>query len=148
MKSNNLSGKQWTMFLAIVIVVGLVAGFVGSFVGTSITGNTIRNYRNAVKLSPSGNSRVDSWFPYSDGNVYLTADGANPRGGGFIFRQRVNNTYNTLAEIDSNGRFILSDSLANPNNSSSSYPYNNTSQYAYACLDDNGVIIRRSTQCN
>jgi len=85
MNDTNLNKKQWVSVIAVVLIVGLVAGFVGNFVSSSITGNTIKNYANAVGLYPYGNKYLDSWFPYTNGNVYITADGTE--NGSIIFRK-------------------------------------------------------------
>ena len=107
-----ISKKQWMTLIAVVVVVGLLAGFVGNFINSAITGQAITHYRNAVWIHPSENIRVDSWFPWREGNVYLTGD-SSKSGGGLIVRTRnpQNLGYNTLASIDKQGNMKIEGDL-------------------------------------
>ncbi|HRZ85158.1 MAG TPA: hypothetical protein P5277_00075 [Candidatus Paceibacterota bacterium] len=114
MTKTKIDSKQLAVLIGVVIVVGLVAGIIGSSVGNTLTGKVTLSNNAAgtgtYRIRPEG-TNADTWLPYSDGNVYLTSNGAKS-GAGFVLRKWLNgSSYSNLMTIDKWGNMTVSGNL-------------------------------------
>ncbi|HRZ85866.1 MAG TPA: hypothetical protein P5277_03735 [Candidatus Paceibacterota bacterium] len=117
MVKNNLGvlqTKQLAVLFGAVLIVGLVAGVIGSSVGNALTGKVTLSNNAAgtgtYRIRPEG-TNADTWLPYSDGNVYLTSNGAKS-GAGFVLRKWLSgSTFQNLMTIDKNGNMVVNGNL-------------------------------------
>ncbi|HRZ85908.1 MAG TPA: hypothetical protein P5277_03950 [Candidatus Paceibacterota bacterium] len=138
MAKNNLGvlqTKQLAILFGAVIVVGLVAGVIGSSVGNALTGKvTLTNNvagTGTYRIRPEG-TYADTWLPYSDGNVYLTSNGAKS-GAGFVLRKWLSgSSYSNLMTIDKNGNMVVKGNLTVDNVYRSDYQVSGFCKLVYS----------------
>ncbi|HRZ85755.1 MAG TPA: hypothetical protein P5277_03155 [Candidatus Paceibacterota bacterium] len=113
MVKNNLGvlqTKQLAVLFGAVVFVSLVVSIIGSNVGNVLTGKvTLSNNADGTgtyRIRPEG-TYADTWLPYSDGNVYLTSNGAKS-GAGFVLRKWLSgSSYQNLMTIDKWGNMNI-----------------------------------------